>query len=137
MSFVINIRIYGEHLNCLQSILSLPPIVPGLCSKPEVAGGKVEIVQADPDYQNFLGESAEVVLFKVTCFSDYQLIGDVFHLCKNGDFHSEINPLLPSETVCTSKFTTMFLEKQNIFYPNILLKTVRNILVLSKPCSRQ
>jgi secreted trypsin-like serine protease len=29
-------------------------------------------------------ESDEVLLIKVTCFSDYQLMGDVFHFCENG-----------------------------------------------------
>merc|ERR1712228_315574 len=79
-SYVINIRIY---LNCLQFIPLLTLIAPGLCSKPKVVGGKVDMV--DQDNQNGFGESAEVVLFKVTCFSDYQLIGSRFHLCENGD----------------------------------------------------
>ena len=52
----------------------------------------------DQDSQN----GFEVVLFKVTCFSDYQLIGRVFHLCENGDYPFSI----PSETICKSKFIT-------------------------------
>ena len=91
----------GEYLNYLQLILLLFFfIVPGLCTKPEVVGGRVDIV--DQDNQNRFGESGEVVLFKVTCFRDYQLIGSVFHLCEDGDYPNST----PSETICKSKFIT-------------------------------
>ena len=90
----------GEYLNYLQLILLLISIVPGLCTKPEVVGGRVDIV--DQDNQNRFGESAEIVLFKVTCFSDYQLRGSVFHLCEDGDYPNST----PSETICKSKLIT-------------------------------
>ena len=48
----------------------------------------------------YLAESDEFVLFKVTCFSEYQLIGNVFHFCVDGEYRFSI----PSETVCKSKF---------------------------------
>ena len=68
-------------------------------------GGKVDMVDhklVDQDNQSGYEESVEVVLFKVTCFSDYQLIGSRFHLCENGDYPYSI----PSETICKSKFIT-------------------------------
>ena len=61
-----------------------------------------------PDFQ--IAESDEVLMFKVTCLNNYQLIGNVFHLCVNGYYPFSI----PSDNVCKSKFINF--TKNTIFY---------------------
>ena len=81
-------------------------IIPDLCYVPEVVAGKVDIIWSknpgnplELDFR-YYEESDEVLLIKVTCFSDYQLIGDFFHLCENGVWKRE-------SPICESKFVTM------------------------------
>ena len=63
--------------------------------------GKVDIIWSKIPVQDDYEENFEdeVLLIKVTCFSDYQLIGDVFHLCENGVWKRD-------SPVCKSKFIT-------------------------------
>ena len=53
-----------------------------------------------------ISESDKVMLIKVTCFSGYQLIGDVVHLCRNGSWQEKgYSSGLPYKfPICKSKF---------------------------------
>ena len=94
-------------------------IIPDLCYVPEVVAGKVDIIWSKNPGNPLAGdgfyyeESDEVLLIKVTCFSDYQLIGDVFHLCENGVWKRE-------SPICESKFVTEVKYVEALFFHNVM-----------------
>ena len=101
-----------------------------MCYVPEVVAGKVDIIwsknpgnhlelQPVPEMLldfSYYEESDEVLLIKVTCFSDYQLMGDVFHFCENGVWQRDF-PICKSKFVTKVKYVEALLAHNIMKYP--------------------
>ena len=73
---------------CQKKGVDLPTYsITGLCIKPEIVAAKVDVIS----------ESDDVMLIKVTCYSEYILDGSKFIKCQEGSWRYDF-------PICTSRF---------------------------------